>query len=414
MNDDKMSELVIDWAYGNGLVMRQEKSCVHVPVSQQPTEFPANCFYDARNIQPIYNILVDRVARDTQFLSEIMDDLCKYDDFTAKIYEIYKQNLNNEQKIWLGIHRSDYMIDHQNSTNSIKQVEMNTISVSFSSLAAKVSEMHRYLGSRSGKNVNDCMPKNKAGTAIADGLAKAFKLYNNPKSVVMMVVQPGETNVFDQRWIEQQLLERHGIPLIRKTLLEISNGQLNADKELVVDGNIVAIAYFRAGYTPKDYPTDKEWNARTLIEKSFAIKCPNAAYHLTGTKKLQQVLANPQILSKFLDKKHQVQILKTFTGLYPLDGTEQGKLAIKDALENPTKYVLKPQREGGGCIKIDLGNNYYGLDIVPIIKNDKNLNGYILMDLIKPPPLQATMIRKHEIIRDDVISELGIFGVFIA
>ena len=399
-------EEAIDWAYGNGLVIRSEQGSIHVPISLNPTPFPSNCFHQAKSIQPIYNILVDRVARNHSVMTEIMDELSKYDDFTSKIYDIYKGNLDHPQKIWLGIHRSDYMVDYQNSKNSIKQVEMNTISVSFSSLASKVSGMHRYLGEKVGE-FGENLPVNQSGTAIADGLAHAFKLYGNPTGVVMMVVQPGETNVFDQRWIEQQLFQRHGIRLIRKTLLEICSGTLNDSNELVIDGKVVAIAYFRAGYTPRDFPSELEWNARELIEKSMAIKCPNAAYHLVGTKKMQQVLANPYILSRFLGSKHQAEILETFTGLYPLDDSELGKKAIADALENPGKYVLKPQREGGG-------NNYYGEDILPILESKKNLNGYILMDLIKPPPLEATMIRKHVCIKDSVISELGIFGIFIA
>lgn len=42
----------------------------------------------------------------------------------------------------------------------------------------------------------------------------------------------------------------------------------------------------RAGYSPDDYPSPAEWDARLLIEQSRAIKCPNIAYHLTGTKKV--------------------------------------------------------------------------------------------------------------------------------
>lgn len=43
---------------------------------------------------------------------------------------------------------------------------------------------------------------------------------------------------------------------------------------------------FRAGYAPEDYPSQVEWEARLLIEQSRAIKCPNIAYHLVGTKKV--------------------------------------------------------------------------------------------------------------------------------
>jgi hypothetical protein len=44
-------------------------------------------------------------------------------------------------------------------------------------------------------------------------------------------------------------------------------------------------------------------------------------------------------------------IRSCFTGLYPLDGSEEGNTALKLAMSNPRKYVMKPQREGGGrCV----------------------------------------------------------------
>lgn len=61
----------------------------------------------------------------------------------------------------------------------------------------------------------------------------------------------------------------------------------------------IAITYFRAGYTPNDYPSEKEWEARRLIELSDTIKCPSVAYQLTGTKKIQQVFSTRSVLEKF-------------------------------------------------------------------------------------------------------------------
>lgn len=45
-----------------------------------------------------------------------------------------------------------------------------------------------------------------------------------------------------------------------------------------------------------------------------------------------------------------------FTGLYSLDDSEVGNASYEMALKEPEKFVLKPQREGGG-------NNVYGVDI---------------------------------------------------
>lgn len=45
-----------------------------------------------------------------------------------------------------------------------------------------------------------------------------------------------------------------------------------------------------------------------------------------------------------------------FTGLYSLDDSEAGNASYEMALKEPERFVLKPQREGGG-------NNVYGVDI---------------------------------------------------
>ena len=50
---------------------------------------------------------------------------------------------------------------------------------------------------------------------------------------------------------------------VRCTLGQIAEqGSLDASGQLKVDDSVVAVAYFRAGYSPNDYPTDVEWKAR--------------------------------------------------------------------------------------------------------------------------------------------------------
>ena len=70
----------------------------------------------------------------------------------------------------------------------------------------------------------------------------------------------------------------------RLSLSQIADrGTLIYDEEknvshLYLDGtDQVSVVYFRAGYGPGDYPTDKEWEARKMIELSWAIKCPNVS-----------------------------------------------------------------------------------------------------------------------------------------
>lgn len=64
------------------------------------------------------------------------------------------------------------------------------------------------------------------------------------------------------------------------------------------DDNRVGVVYFRAGYTPSDFTSDKHWDALLQLERSTAIKCPSVAYHLAGTKKVQQALSVKGALEK--------------------------------------------------------------------------------------------------------------------
>ena len=132
------------------------------------------------------------------------------------------------------------------------------------------------------------------------------------------------------------------------------------------------MVYFRSGYEPTQYHGEKEWSARLLMERSSAIKCPSIHYHLAGTKKVQQALARPQALERFLkDPKKADMVREIFTGLYSLDFDIYGNEAVELALRDPEKYVLKPQREGGG-------NNVYGLDI----KNKIEGENFFFLELV--------------------------------
>lgn len=74
------------------------------------------------------------------------------------------------------------------------------------------------------------------------------------------------------------------------------------------------------------------------MEQSKAIKCPSIQYHLAGTKKVQQALAKPGVLGRFLNDPVKIKAISDiFTGLYTLDDNEEGEKAIKIALEDPQR-----------------------------------------------------------------------------
>ena len=167
----------------------------------------------------------------------------------------------------------------------------------------------------------------------------------------------------------------------------------------------ISVVYYRSGYSPNDYPTEHEWSARLLIEKSYAIKCPPISYHLAGCKKVQQALANVGVLEMFItNPSHRDSLRSVFAGLYSLNASNDIE---KDELEkvkqhvidsNGLNYVMKPQREGGG-------NNIYGVDVVKALESmtDDEQAAYILMERILPPSNVSQLVRNGEI---NEVSEL--------
>ncbi|KAL0340667.1 UNVERIFIED_CONTAM: Glutathione synthetase, chloroplastic [Sesamum radiatum] len=343
-----------------------------MPISLLPMSFPESHWKQACEVAPIFNELVDRVSLDAKFLQEALSRTKKVDVFTSRLLDIHAKmtDMDKKEEIRLGLHRSDYMLDEQ--TNLLLQIELNTISSSFPGLSCLVSELHRSLLHQFKQHLGldpERIPENNAVGQFAEALYKAWAEYNNPRSVVMVVVQPEERNI---------------------------------------DGEAVAVVYFRAGYAPTDYPSESEWSARLLIEQSCAIKCPSIAYHLAGTKKIQQELAKPNQLERFLENKDDIaKVRKCFAGLWSLDDSR----IVKDAIQRPGLYVMKPQREGGG-------NNIYGDDVSLALQRLEKEGmeedaAYILMQRIFPTISPAILIREGVSHKEHVISELGVYATYL-
>ncbi|XP_027188839.1 glutathione synthetase, chloroplastic-like isoform X2 [Cicer arietinum] len=385
---------------------------VHLPFSLLPPPLPQTYWKQASDLAPLFNQLVDRVSFDGFFLQQSLSKTKKADEFTSRLLDIHSKMLqiNKKEDIRLGLFRSDYMLDEK--TKSLLQVEMNTISTSFSGVGCVITELHRNILSHYGKLLgldSQRVPVNNATTQYAEALAKAWSEYNNPSAAIIIVVQAEERNMYDQHFVSAILRERYHITTIRKTLAEINQeGEILPDGTLSVDGQAIAIVYFRAGYTPVDYPSESEWSARLLIEQSSAIKCPSISYHLVGTKKIQQELAKPNVLERFFENKDDIaKLRKCFAGLWSLEDLD----IVQKAIEKPELFVMKPQREGGG-------NNIYGDDLrETLIKLQKAGSqedaAYILMQRIFPANTEAILMRNGILHKDRVISEFGIFSTYL-
>jgi glutathione synthetase len=437
-----------DWSIAHGLAVRPAPSFVQpaqdpsgvlastAPVTLFPSLFPRSCFEDGLAIQKAYNELYSAIARDEKWLQTIVEELVDIDDFVAKLWQTHLavKKEGYVQDLSLGLFRSDYMV-HKDPSQSdpapgLKQVEFNTIASSFGGLSSQVSSLHKYLltidaypSSTASLIKADALRQSKSASSLAKGLAAAHKAYGPSKTsrplCVLFVVQDPERNVFDQRHLEYALLEENGVRSFRLPFGEtLSHTTLDSDRTLIYmppnslkTSYEVTTIYFRSGYSPDDYPKEGDWTARLHLEKSRAIKCPSILTQLAGCKKVQQVLATPHSphLKRFLpDPEVAARVLSTFAPIYPLDDSEAGKEARKLAADptSASRYVLKPQREGGG-------NNIYRKAIPPFLEKlpETHWPAYILMEMIEPPPLINAILRNGELQRGGVICELGVYGV---
>lgn len=247
---------------------------------------------------------------------------------------------------------------------------------------------------------------------------------------MLFITQDGERNVFDQRYLEYFLTSGAAtpVPTFRLPISQILqhttvNGSAKRRLVYTLPQNAtvqyeVAVVYFRSAYDPSDYPVPAVWEARYHLERSNAIKCPTVLTQLAGCKKVQQVLATPRTgseptaLGVYADEEaaETKQLRETFTNIYPMDTSAAGLEARKMALDPELclKFVLKPQREGGG-------NNIYRAAIPGHLKTvpEELWGSFILMELITPPPVTNVILRNGNIEKGGVICELGVYGTAV-
>lgn len=410
IGQESVVEERIHWALTHGIGMGEP--FVHAPITIHPYRYPISQFTKAKALAPLFNVLVEKITRDPTWLIETLRPTAISDEFVRRLIEIYEKVLAEgiKQPLSLAITRSDYMLhEKEGDPKDLLQVEINTIASSFGSLSTRIAEMHSELEAFEGSA--DQVQNHDALDEIASGVATAHRAYmaqtgrkTEENLGVAMIVQPGERNFADQRLLQFQLWQYHRVRCSRFTLAEMhergrlqSNGTQN---ELVIDGICISVVYFRSGYSPDDHPTEKEWDARLLIETSFSIKCPTIAYHLAGCKKIQQVLADPGVLERFIvSPTHRQELRSVFAGLYSLsaspdspEATALTELRQKVIAVNGENYVMKPQREGGG-------NNIYGADVVTALQTMtvEEQSAYILMERILPPSAPSKLLRNSQL-----------------
>lgn len=400
----------------------QSKILVSCPVMYCPTPFPKKFFSLALECyQPLWN----KVFIETMLPKAVKMALgLRGDQFTLNLAKCHVK-----QPFEMCILRSDYML-HQESEEKeeasadcapsllqLRQVELNTMSVSLAGLSQSLCNLYTELSIITGDNERYTVPPNTCLDNICHAFHLAQQLYLNTYGVqvkstgIAMIVQKEELNVKDQeKWFDRMADEHmQSSNLVRLELGDLQESNFVKDDKnrlrLLVplksagEGFLeVSVVYFRAGYTPRDYPTEHEWKMRHLLEQSIAIKLPSIAGQLAGMKLMQLALSGNGDSS--LD--------------YPSDGPlrpcfaqfRSGIDALGMTQDQLKSWVLKPQREGGG-------NNVYGKVIAEYAKEHAStLSDCILMEMLNPPKTKGTVvIDKGQLIEyEKCISELGIYS----
>jgi len=417
----KLSSLCY-FAMCEGMMMASRKKVVdneelvefadHMPFNSYPKKVSKEEVSELLSIQKDWNVLLNSMARDFDWYSELLKEMVEKEDFVRRLYEISKKcrAYPHTQKVSLVVSRNDYM--YNSKDNRWLQVEYNTIAAGLMPSSDSVQKLHKHVN----QNLFDAkdleFEKSQNMELLKDALLAGYKAYSNKKAVALLIIPNAfEANMFDQRRVEKSLFE-NGIDCLRVTLEEVYNNSEfdESTGTLYVHGQEVGLVYFRAGYIPEHYYNEDTWKAREIIEMSRAVKCPNIDSQMINFKIFQVYLAKDHVLENFIpEEAKRKQFQKNFAQFWDFEDYTKIPEILAMVESNPSLYVLKPQREGGA-------NNYFDHEIVDMIKNlsPEEISTYLLMEKIDSSPHIGYFVRNKQMNIMPCTSELGVFAYVLS
>lgn len=269
------------FAQAHGMFMRsfptnnkQDSSQRHytlhtLPYTLLPTLVPIQAHSIMVRLGPVFNRLVDAMARDAHFVLDSLAQTRKVDQcLTGRLCDLLERKLDYmglerfKAQTMLGIFRADYML-HEGHDPQL--VELNTIAAGMCGQSQYAQEMHRNtmeMMQREGVEpmAGDLVPseslhgvvdaiysahmischrwkKSKKGTTATraeNGDTRDKSGANGGNAVVLFVVQPRERNVFDHKHLEHGLWRRYGVGVVRMTLTEATDALFRDDNDELV------------------------------------------------------------------------------------------------------------------------------------------------------------------------------------
>lgn len=436
---DRLVAEAVTLANTSGFLVSKQGNAnlTHTSFALTPARVRRSEFALAVKLANLLNTLTMDVAANHDYLRKTLAQTAAGDpDFTGRLLSILGDDPRPKAAtIEFSINRYDFFpgastrADAPPSERGLRMVEMNCIAAGGIAQGGLMSDVHRQLlahpaAAAAGISADpSALPPNEVLADGANAFAAAHKhfctMYQKaswpPVRLVMIVIAP-YVNACDQDMLRWRLWREHGLDCVRLTLKEIlEHGSLLEDGALCISGCkgipafVVSVAYFRCAYSPAQYPTETEWRARALLERSCAVSCPSVAMQLVGTKRVQQALGEPGVLERLCRNAEDAALIRScFVRQYALHADRAGGAAAKLARERPDDFVLKPQREGGG-------NNLYREELRQAIEemDAEERGGFVLMERIYPAVAGGVMVRGGKWTTADIVAELGIFGSVI-
>ncbi|ADU66038.1 Glutathione synthase [Desulfurispirillum indicum S5] len=398
--------LAIEYACIHGLLqLSPEATLRHAPLSVSPYTISQHLQHTMTTLTPVCNQLLHNLSRDHECLLDMHTPLADGDEFMAILLDIAR-SASSTQPASLHMFRNDFMVEEHEGVLWPKLVECNTISASFHGLMQRATQVHSHLAKLG--HLPAILPQEPLAE-LCSGFQAALAIMGLPDPCILFVVQPHERNIFDQRLIQFAIESHLSVPVVRLSLTEIAREGVLRNGHLFVQGKPVAVAYFRSGYTPEDYPSQMAIDGRKLLEAADCIRTPDIFTHLAGTKLAQRALGKPEFLRNYLDATSIAPLLQVTKAMYHLDEIHPSGVPITDHVRRfPQNYVLKPQREGGG-------NNTYADDIPPALDalSDKRRQAHVLMEKIHAHTHTARLIVDGNAEDQLCISETGRYGMMV-
>ena len=395
------------YLYTHGLIIKSKTNGVnHIPIMLTPSPLPKDIYDKIYFYQIAFNKIIIRLSNNQKYLEEILNPIAEKDEFVRKNLDISKKLFDKVQ-------------------NFLLFTEYNTIASSMGTFSDRLKKFYSFFSEKYPdifKKYKDTIIPVESYDNIdkfSESMVEAIQLgFPNQykESIIVFVVQKNETNIFDQCSISDDLYNKYKIATKRLTLNEIKKNCVQDEKgNLTIDGKLISMFYFRAGYCESDFQDEESWQGRELIELSTAIKVPDINTFLTTFKVFQYELSKPHVMKHYCDNELIINdILRFFGGIYYIkDMNDEAKKELFSKIKSdPTKYILKPMREGGG-------NNVYGDKLKELIPEEGNEPGDLLkvsviVDKIDSAVHESIVLRNEKISVQNSVSEFSIYGIVLS